>query len=293
VIRYDDMTRLPVGNFVLPARDGLESPTGMTYGPDGNLYVANGLRADGSAPLENSVLRYDGLTGEFIDEFSSDYPTPITQIVFGPDGDLYVSASSGNVVYRTDGTTGDIIEVFAGPGSPMNFAAGLTFGPDGNLYVGSFLGNQVLRFDGTSGDYIDAFATVPIAGSNGNVGGVAFGPDGDLYVTLVNTGDDIWRFDGTTGASKGSFIAPGHLHPDGPFVLLFAPNDTLYVSSRDADQVLSYDATTGEFIEIVATGGGLDNATGIALPEPGATTQLGAGLLGLVALARRRHRLLA
>ena len=62
-------------------------------------------------------------------------------------------SGTGNCVFRADGTTGaPIDDCFAGPGSPLNYATGLTFGPDGNLYVGSFFGNQVLRFDGTTGD---------------------------------------------------------------------------------------------------------------------------------------------
>ena len=288
VIHYD-ANGVPLEAFVTAGSGGLESPFGMAYGPDGNLYVANGLKSDGTSPTANSVLRYDALDGDFIDEFCTDFPAAITQISFGPDHDLYVSGGFANVVYRADGTTGEW-ETFAGPGSPLDFAAGLTFGPDGNLYVGSFFGNQVLRFDGTTGAYIDAFATVPIAGDAGRVGGVAFGPDGDLYVTLVSSGDDIWRFDGTTGVSKGSFIPASDPHPDGPMFLLFDPGNKLYVSARDTNEVLRYDATTGAFIDVFATGGGLDNATGIALPEPGVSTQIGAGLAALAALARRRYR---
>ena len=284
VIRYHGATGAPVGNFVIPSSGGLETPFGMAYGPDGNLYVANGI-----SPSTNSVLRYDGLSGVFIDVFCSGLPGPLTQITFGPDHNVYVSAGPAHLVVRCDGTTEEP-EPFAGPGSPLDFAAGLTFGPDGNLYVGNWLGNQVLRYDGRTGAYLDAFATVPIAGSDGNVGGVAFGPDGDLYVTLINTGDDIWRFDGTTGASQGSFIPATDPHPDGPVFMLFGPGNILYVSSRNANEVLRYNATTGAFIDHFATGGGLDSAAGIALPEPGVSTQIGAGLAALAALARRRYR---
>jgi len=293
VIRYEGATGAPVGNFVLPARYGLETPFGMAFGPDGNLYVANGIKDDLTGPVENTVLRYDGASGVFIDVFCSGFPAPMTQMTFGPDRHLYVSV--GNTVYRSNGTAGGC-SLFAGPGSPLNFAAGVTFGPDGNLYVGSFLGNQVLRYDGATGAYLDAFATVPISGTDGHVGGVTFGPDGDLYVTLISTGHDIWRFDGKTGASKGAFLRPGDPHPEGPVFMLFGPGNILYVSARNTDEVMRYNATTGAFIDVFATGGpfgspaggGLTSPAAMALPEPGASTQLGAGLLGLALSARRR-----
>ena len=119
---------------------------------------------------------------------------------------------------------------------------------------------------------------------------MTFGPDGLLYVALANTGNDIWLFDGKTGASLGPFIQASDPHPDGPFNVLFAPDGTVYVSARDTDNVLRY-ASTGDYIDDFASGGGLDNATGLVfLPEPGTETLLGAGLALLIALARRRYR---
>src|SRR5205814_10687594 len=47
----------------LPICGGLSIPTGMIFGPDGNLYVSN--------HDTNSVLRFNGATGAFIDVFAS------------------------------------------------------------------------------------------------------------------------------------------------------------------------------------------------------------------------------
>ena len=57
-------------------------------------------------------------------------------LVFGPDGDLYVSDYANSAVYKYDGTTGvfDSNFVTAGSGT-LDKAEDLTFGPDGNLYV--------------------------------------------------------------------------------------------------------------------------------------------------------------
>jgi MYXO-CTERM domain-containing protein len=267
VIFFDGQSGAAGGDFVSAGSGGLETPTQLLYGPDGRLYVANGVKPDGTPPLATSVLRYDGASGEFVDIFSDGFPGAVTQIVFGPDGALYGTLGPANRVFRANATTG-AWTIFAGADSPLNFAAGLAFGPGGTLYVGSFQDGKVLRFDGATGAYLGVFGTVPLAGAEARVGGLAFGPDGNLYVTLASEGNDIWRFDGTTGASLGAFIPPADPHPDGPMFLMFA-GDFLYVSARDTAEVMRYDATTGAFVDHFASGGGLVNATGIALvPVP-------------------------
>jgi hypothetical protein len=48
--------------FVAPGSGGLQFPSGMTFGPDGHLYV--------SSAGSNQVLRFNGQSGAFIDVFS-------------------------------------------------------------------------------------------------------------------------------------------------------------------------------------------------------------------------------
>src|SRR5262249_16969736 len=62
VLRYDGTT----GDFlgVLASGLGFNSPRGLTFGPDGNLY-ATIVGASGLFPA-NSVVRLDPLTGEFL-----------------------------------------------------------------------------------------------------------------------------------------------------------------------------------------------------------------------------------
>src|ERR1051326_4793481 len=75
------------------AAGGLQGTHGLDIGPDGNLYVCN--------RYHDSILRYDGATGAFLDEFVPAGPSsgglsiPIG-LVFGPDGCLYVSSYGTN-----------------------------------------------------------------------------------------------------------------------------------------------------------------------------------------------------
>src|SRR5262249_52611352 len=60
VLEYNTETRAFVGIFA--SGGGLSEPSGLAFGPDGNLYVGS---------LDNKVKRCNGATGAFIDTFAS------------------------------------------------------------------------------------------------------------------------------------------------------------------------------------------------------------------------------
>ena len=105
VLVYDGQTGEFLGTFVSAGSGGLDGPQGLMFGPDGTgdgvpeLYV--------SSSLTNEVLRYDGKTGSFIDKFVLPFfggglNKPFG-LVFGPDGQLYVSSIGTDGVKRYDG----------------------------------------------------------------------------------------------------------------------------------------------------------------------------------------------
>jgi len=133
----------------------LAGPAGMLFDSSGDLIVAN-FDAD-------KVTRYDGTTGEIIDNFVSrssgglDGPDGITN---GSDGSLYVSSGLTNEILRYNGTTGSFIDVFVSSGSGgLSEPHGLIFGPDDSLYVASTDSDQVLRYNGTTGAFKDIFVS--------------------------------------------------------------------------------------------------------------------------------------
>jgi DNA-binding beta-propeller fold protein YncE len=83
----------------------------FSFGKDGNIYVAN--------PRNNSISRYDGKTGKFIDFFvtsgSGGLDSPV-EAVFGPDGNLYVNSFNTVSILRYDGKKGVFIDTFISAG---------------------------------------------------------------------------------------------------------------------------------------------------------------------------------
>ncbi len=122
------------GDFIAPGAGGLLDPDDLTFGPDGNLYVSSGSGSSGK------VLRYNGKTGDFIDEFASTGLIRPYGNAFGPDGNLYVSSFLTDQILRFDGKTGKFIDVFAAAtgtreSGKLNGPNDLLFTPDGRLLV--------------------------------------------------------------------------------------------------------------------------------------------------------------
>ena len=138
----------PLGVFAAGA-----GAAGLTFGPDGNLYVGSFS--------QDSVRRYDGANGAFIDVFVSAGSGGLNGsdgVTFGPDGNLYVSSRSTNQVLRYNGATGAFIDVFTSGAAP-NPPVDLQFGPDGNLAVVSAISSEdVKRYNGATGVFIDTYA---------------------------------------------------------------------------------------------------------------------------------------
>ncbi|MEH1873998.1 Vgb family protein [Nostoc sp.] len=277
ILRYDDQTGNFIDTFVPLGRGGLKRPVGLTFGLDNNLYVSNN---DVNNPVNDSVLRYNGQTGDFIDAFipsgrgGLEHPASLT---FGPDGNLYVSSLAGKGIRRYDGKTGAFIDVVDDtvPSGGQNLnVSGLTFGSDNNLYFSTdFPNNGILRYN-IKTSAIKTFVPADIAP---NIpGGLTFGPDGNLYVGDFSPNGGVARYNGQSGALIDTFVPVGSGSISSPSLgLTFGPDKNFYVSSYGNSSVLRYNGQTGAFINafVPSGSGGLSSPESLTfspklVPEP-------------------------
>jgi len=175
----------------------------IAVGPDGAVY--------GTVFFQDRVVRIDfgaapPTVSDFVPSGSGGLDGPEGLVFGGPDGELYVSSRINGEILLYDHVYGSFLTIYATPGG--NGPQRLTFGPDGDLYVANDGTDTVLRYDpNVQNGFVGTFAT-PSAGSSDGMT-PAFGPDGNLYVSLTVFANRVERFDGTTGASLGTFVAEG------------------------------------------------------------------------------------
>lgn len=255
ILRYHATTGRRLGYFVQPGAGGLTNAHNPIFGPDGQLYIISESRR---------VLRFNGLTGEFLDVFVEANPrqTGIAQMAFGPDGNLYTDLGGSNLrqVLRYSGVDGSYLGV-AAEGNGIQRVCGIAFGADGLLYLGDqdpfrFTSyDRILRFDGATGEFIDVFAP---SGNLDDTCPFEFGADGHLYIADQSP-RDIRRFNGTNGVYMGVFatVAPGVV----PFYARSGPDGLLYVgagpvSGGGPGSILRYrdTGTNGVFVDTFVSG---------------------------------------
>jgi sugar lactone lactonase YvrE len=295
VLRFDGNTGNYLGEFIPPGSGGLSNPDTIVFGPDGNgddkpdIYVASGDKPGNSAePTASAVLRYDGITGAFIDKFVGDNPNTAADetgglsrpygLAFGPDGNFYVSSFLSDQILRYNGKTGQFIDVFASGNQQaggLNGPNGLLFAPDGNLYVttegsvardgkadfSASFPSQVLRYNPQTGQSSIFASPDPSPRSQGftSLLGMAIGPaDGDLYVS--DFANDIRRYNLKTGELvKVLSTNYTDTSPSSNYLgsLAFSPIGNLFVvgfdnraNANEAGAVLRYNGKTDEPLPI-------------------------------------------
>lgn len=227
VLRFNGKTGVFIDTFIGTGTAGLNSPRNLAFSPDGVLFVSsnasdsvltyNGttgaflkaiVQSPGYLPRgiafqrgevfiasegRDQILHYSA-SGVSLGVFAADQEIQgPREIVFGPDGNLYVSSSVNNKVLRFNGTTGAFLNDFATSG--LNFPRGLLFGPDGNLFVVSANTGSVVRYNG-AGTFVAVFTQ---GGGLSFPTGIAFTPAPPLPTPTFTA----------AGVSNAASYAPG------------------------------------------------------------------------------------
>ena len=184
ILKYDRSTGEFIGNFTTGYQ--LDNPTKMTFGSDGNLYVSQW------GSQQNKVVRFNSLSGEFVDEFTSIGLNQGCGHAWDSSGNLYV-ASFGSADVKKFDTSGTYIGVFTETGH-LQGAVNLWF-DGGALFVLDWSLGKVLKFNSVDGTFIGEFI-------NGltNAEGVTFDESGNIYICDW-TENRINQYD-----SSGAFI---------------------------------------------------------------------------------------
>jgi WD40 repeat protein len=152
VKRYNGATGAYLGDFVTAGSGGLDNANGVSFGPDGNLYVVSFN--------SHEVKRYDGQTGAFIGNFVTAGSGGIAQpnrLLFRSDGYLYLEDQSTPKIYRYSATTGAFVDVFASLPMGIQGGSGFAFAPAGEFFVSQGAGT------GHPGSYVSRFAPTSFA----------------------------------------------------------------------------------------------------------------------------------
>ena len=204
-----------VSTFVAAGAGGLSSATGLAWKNASELYVADAVGGQ--------VLKFDGVTGEFISVFAS--ATSPYGMVFGPNGNLFVASSTGNSVSEYDGSTGAFVRTFVSSGSGgLSLPRGMLFDPFGNLIVASYGSDRILQFNGTTGDFMRVWNDA--TSITGPFGLAMNAVTNHIYYTAVYGGEPRVLECYPNGTRIAIFVRGGQIAVAGDLVVLPpSPND--------------------------------------------------------------------
>ena len=251
-VRHEVLVRMTNGKFRVVAGDGVNGFSGdggpatkahllnvsdITFGPNGDLYIADGDRV--------RVVNRQGTIATIVGDGSTGGPVssgtpaasaslgPVGSVALSPSGVLYLSTSSqlmmlgADDVLHTITATGKTLNSPYAGSAPLNSFGQIAVDGQGDIYASSLnLGWSVYRItpDG-SATYLGS-----ARGSGGTLTDVQVGPGDTGYAadggTIVRAeGDQLVSFRSLGNVSKKQYFYPQYI--------AFSPSGTLYADNLD------------------------------------------------------------
>lgn len=240
----------PFASFLAASEAVLNDPHDLTFGPDGNLYIAD--------KFGDRVVLMNPDTLEVIGSIGDGALAGAHDVSFGPDGTLYVAATNLNGVVSYDMSGG--VPRNTGVLGPFPRTEGVLAHSNGRLYVMASGSGQLFAMEGDQ--------VVAVAAGMPGAHDVAEGPDGSVWVA-DNVARRIVRFDADL-AEKGVISALEYAFR-GPRYVDFDADGMLIVADQDAHRVLKIEPATGALLGVIGTGapgqgpGLFDDPEGVAV----------------------------
>jgi sugar lactone lactonase YvrE len=136
--------------FVPTGSGGLAGPLDLIFGPNGNLFVANGTPMSGVTNNNFGVLEYNATSGAFITTYVGSGSNGVTDprgIAFDQEGRMYVADFDTNAIHRFDSQGNYLDDPVTSAASSLQSPIGMVFDAQGGLLVTSRDGNAVYRYD--------------------------------------------------------------------------------------------------------------------------------------------------
>jgi streptogramin lyase len=216
--------------------------TGITVGPDGNLWYADYGLPFGT--LGVGKITTAGVATEYSSGIPS-YNQPV-DIVAGPDGNLWFTERSNAVGKITLG--GAVTQYTVDPpggGNPNQ----ITVGPDGNLWWTE--GSNDIGTITPAGAFTEYSSGIspPANGGGGDLGGITTGPDGNLWFTNQTAG----QIGKITTAGVVTEYSSGIT--SNPMAIVTGPNGNLWFTESSGTSIGEI-TTAGAVTEHALMGGG-------------------------------------